>query len=518
MTDIGELVVRIKADAAQLEREMKRATGVVQQGATGMSSGFTRLKSEILSLAPAISAVGLIAFGKHAIDAAGHMVDLADRIGFASSTIAAMEIPLTASGSSLDEFASSINRMNNAIGEARNGNEAAIRAFDALGLSVDLLAKMSPEEQFYEIAGALGQIKDQSIQTEAGMNIFGRSFAAMLPLLKEYEGDMRKAIEAQKEMGNAISDETLKRIDQFGDSMSKAGLQIEHTFLKAFAAVLKVSDLINEVMEKPSPNAKWNLPGDNTPYIQGPNLPKGTMSTTRPRTVDYAVFGGGEQYGPAYKTPSASGSNAELLARVQSQKEATKATKEHAEATEKLTKANQELDRAAMEAAHRQAMFSDRISRGLTDLVFRANSARDVMRGLTESIARMVFEAKVAQPFADALIGKGGSTGLIGSLLPSFGGFFADGGSPPVGVPSIVGERGPEMFIPKSAGTVVPNHMLGGSTVIVQQTIQVNPGVPELVGAKIQESAPAIAALAKAEVFAAMQRGGTASKITGLRN
>lgn len=40
---------------------------------------------------------------------------------------------------------------------------------------------------------------------------------------------------------------------------------------------------------------------------------------------------------------------------------------------------------------------------------------------------------------------------------------FADGGSPPVGKISMVGERGPELFMPKSAGTIIPNHMLGGA-------------------------------------------------------
>jgi phage-related minor tail protein len=43
---------------------------------------------------------------------------------------------------------------------------------------------------------------------------------------------------------------------------------------------------------------------------------------------------------------------------------------------------------------------------------------------------------------------------------------FADGGDPPVGRPSIVGERGPEIFVPRTAGTIIPNHALGnvGST------------------------------------------------------
>ncbi len=39
---------------------------------------------------------------------------------------------------------------------------------------------------------------------------------------------------------------------------------------------------------------------------------------------------------------------------------------------------------------------------------------------------------------------------------------FANGGRPPVGKPSVVGERGPELFVPDRAGTIIPNHQLGG--------------------------------------------------------
>jgi hypothetical protein len=44
---------------------------------------------------------------------------------------------------------------------------------------------------------------------------------------------------------------------------------------------------------------------------------------------------------------------------------------------------------------------------------------------------------------------------------------FANGGRPPVGRPSLVGERGAELFVPDRAGTIIPNHELGGSTNIV---------------------------------------------------
>jgi len=64
--------------------------------------------------------------------------------------------------------------------------------------------------------------------------------------------------------------------------------------------------------------------------------------------------------------------------------------------------------------------------------------------------------------------GGGGGIGLgdIWNFGKSLLG-FADGGQPPVGKASIVGERGPELFIPKTAGTIVPNGGgAGGNTVI----------------------------------------------------
>ena len=56
----------------------------------------------------------------------------------------------------------------------------------------------------------------------------------------------------------------------------------------------------------------------------------------------------------------------------------------------------------------------------------------------------------------------------INTLLSSFGGpfaslpTFANGGRPPVGRPSIVGEKGPELFVPSTAGTIIPNNKISG--------------------------------------------------------
>jgi hypothetical protein len=55
--------------------------------------------------------------------------------------------------------------------------------------------------------------------------------------------------------------------------------------------------------------------------------------------------------------------------------------------------------------------------------------------------------------------------GISGVISSAFGGFRANGGSVQAGKSYVVGERGAEMFVPSSNGTIVPNGGMGGSTI-----------------------------------------------------
>jgi len=58
-------------------------------------------------------------------------------------------------------------------------------------------------------------------------------------------------------------------------------------------------------------------------------------------------------------------------------------------------------------------------------------------------------------------------SGISGAISSAFGGFRAAGGSVSAGTPYVVGERGAELFVPSSSGTIVPNGGMGGSTINV---------------------------------------------------
>jgi tape measure domain-containing protein len=106
--------------------------------------------------------------------------------------------------------------------------------------------------------------------------------------------------------------------------------------------------------------------------------------------------------------------------------------------------------------------------------------------------------------------GGGGGGGFnFGSIFSSiFGGFFADGGRPPLGKVSVVGERGPELFVPDSAGTIIPNGGMGGD-IVVNQTISLMPDVGTAFKQQLAEAMPMIKnASVEAVAEARARRGG----------
>ena len=133
-----------------------------------------------------------------------------------------------------------------------------------------------------------------------------------------------------------------------------------------------------------------------------------------------------------------------------------------------LAKQNHELQKQKTEverineATKRQAeifkQIGDSIATGisdaLVDAVMKAKSLGEAAAGILNMIARQLLQLGINTLLFNVF---GGASGIFKNL-PT----FAAGGRPPVGKASIVGEKGPELFIPTSAGTIIPNSGIGG--------------------------------------------------------
>jgi len=126
-------------------------------------------------------------------------------------------------------------------------------------------------------------------------------------------------------------------------------------------------------------------------------------------------------------------------------------------------------------------------SRGIAESIVLGKSLQGTLKGIAQTILIEIITAQVKEiavllsklaivkaiAFYNSMGSGGGSGGFLGSLVNAFGGGgmtpidasvvspFAEGGAVRGGMPITVGERGRELFIPNTNGTIVPNHDMG---------------------------------------------------------
>jgi len=113
---------------------------------------------------------------------------------------------------------------------------------------------------------------------------------------------------------------------------------------------------------------------------------------------------------------------------------------------------------SATEAANGWAQAGEDIASSFKDAIVNGRDLADVMGSVRQSILSAALAALESN-----LFGKGGLGGFFSGI---FGGFRAEGGPVSAGKAYVVGERGPEMFVPRGSGSIVPNGAGGGQVVV----------------------------------------------------
>ena len=122
-----------------------------------------------------------------------------------------------------------------------------------------------------------------------------------------------------------------------------------------------------------------------------------------------------------------------------------------------LQKERQLADETAAAFERLAQTINTEIAAGIKGLIKGTSTLGDLVRNVADKLLDVGLNLLLyGNPMANAV--TGGFFKLLG---------FANGGKPPVGKPSVVGEKGPELFVPDSSGTIIPNNQLGGSTNIV---------------------------------------------------
>lgn len=258
--------------AAQLDNlrakieSLRSAGGSAPAGLAGLTSGTEKLEAAGKALAGgqglsgALSAISPAAVGAAAGVAAlaAASAALATKVGEAVMQTAAYAEQIKNLSDSYNINTTAVQRLAAAadaadvpieslmasVSKIQKGLVETPEKFRELGLSVDELIGLSPDEQFYRVAEAIAAIENPTLQSAAALDILGRGGSESLRLLKT---DMREVGDEAERMGRVMSEDQIKQAAALKDEIDKLGKTWEHLKLNLATVITGNEDVAESI-------------------------------------------------------------------------------------------------------------------------------------------------------------------------------------------------------------------------------------------------------------------------------
>ncbi|MCD0460067.1 phage tail tape measure protein [Roseiconus lacunae] len=200
---------RIAQGAKQVEADLKK----LGKRVTGFGLGAVVASAAIL--APLTAATQ--GFAK-----TGDMIHkMSLRTGVGAEALSGLGFAAEQSGSDLGTVEKGFSGLSRTMLDLERGGANSVDAMSRLGLSLDDLQGLAPEDQMMRIADALGTISDESQKGALAQQIFGRAGRQLLPLLKEGSAGMKALTDEAASLGRVLTEEDAASAAAFEDAMNR---------------------------------------------------------------------------------------------------------------------------------------------------------------------------------------------------------------------------------------------------------------------------------------------------------
>jgi len=203
------------AKLKELDRTIDSVGQTTAQKTTPAVSQISGVMKGALVGAAVTAAYQVGAFVVELVRMSEEIVRVSDTLGMGIREVQVLGFVATQSGNTLAGMTTAIAQMQNRVS---SGDDSAIAALQALGVNIQALVLMKPDEQFYVIAKALQQVGNEAKFTELGMDIFGKGFM-------QVAAAVRSDINSLRDAAPVMSASTVRAFETIGDAWEWAGLK-----------------------------------------------------------------------------------------------------------------------------------------------------------------------------------------------------------------------------------------------------------------------------------------------------
>lgn len=156
--------------------------------------------SAMSQLAGAFSFGAVMGFFNSVIQHFDQIQDRAENLDVGTDFLQGMGRVMNVNGSSAEDFGKALEKLNVKIGQAREGNKAALESFAGLGLKMSDLAGLSTDAIFYRVADALAATGDKARISAGLTDLMGKSAVSMTAAVSKGSDELRKLVSEAKKL------------------------------------------------------------------------------------------------------------------------------------------------------------------------------------------------------------------------------------------------------------------------------------------------------------------------------
>lgn len=222
---LARLTVELAADSVGLQTDMGKAARIaenemqkIERSAVAMAASLTA------AMVAAGGAVALLA--KQSIDSADEMGELAEKVGLSTERLSAYNYIAKMSGADTELMSNALKKLNVNMVEAANGQGAAKKAFEELGIELrDANGDLKDNDTILmQVADRMSRMEDGAAKTALAVAIFGKAGADLIPMLNQGARGFTNLTEEARRMGLIISTDTARAAGELNDSIDRLSL------------------------------------------------------------------------------------------------------------------------------------------------------------------------------------------------------------------------------------------------------------------------------------------------------
>ncbi len=555
MPVLGAATLELNADSAKLEQDLGRAVG--QATAFGAAIG------TVLGQAINAGVSKLTDMVNKAIETGDELSKLSQKTGMTVGYLSELRVSAALADVSMGALKTSVKQLYENLSQAGRTDGKAKSALEAIGLDVEKLRALKPDEMFRTVTEQLAKYEDGANRSAIQTAILGRSGAELTPFINE----LGKTKKLAQELGLVFTDEMAEASSRFKDNMTISKIASEAMGVRIATVLLPTLEKLSGFLVDSAKNTEkldtvtraadtglklfatagnivatvFDIVGSKigAAFASVGLAARGEFAEAF-KTIGRNVADTGTKIGEAVAQIELTWTDAGSKAQAGAEKNGEKLAAPAIEAVKKIKKARHEADiefqaflkiraiedeaqaavqkfygdegkgkeaELAQQIADREKMMqqvyafaaaqdeaferSEQIANNVGERIKETSSfahdlgltftsafeaaviggkkLSDVLRGLGRDIAGVILRKGVTEPLGNFLTDSLKSMD-IGKLF----GFRAEGGPVSGGSPYIVGERGPELFVPGASGAIVPNGGFGGGEVSITQHINID--------------------------------------------